>query len=290
MNLPKKSNKLLIVLAVLVAAIIIGLLIRPGIIKRLAETKLDNLVRTEVVTSSKYVLHYSISGDKWNRISMLLSDDFDKLSLVEQWNELKVMMDKYDYPRLTILHDYYPNFLDNATINILPEIMAFTSDNNYVFSSTYYLEVNGNLYSPEEFGYSDSGSSTSTTPSGNELDTLMQENGVTLTARDVQYNMPNNIEKLFGLEGTGELCDYYNWGYDDSIKGDYFCVRIAPPGGTLREDWYIYFNRTSFDKVYQDLLEGDIYIYLLAKIDQQYYDVHQGNQARAVSVRWRSLK
>ena len=108
---------------------------------------------------------------------------------------------------------------------------------------------------------------------------------VTLTAKEVQYDMSNNVDKEFILAGTGDLCDYYNWGYDRSIERSYFCVKVTPSGG-YSESWYIYFHRTSFTSVYQDLLRGEKYMTIIAKIDSAFYERNQERMASAKIVEW----
>jgi hypothetical protein len=117
------------------------------------------------------------------------------------------------------------------------------------------------------------------------LHEIMQQRNVTLTAKEVQYDMANNLDKEFGLSGDGEICDYYNWGYDDSIKDKYFCVEVTPSGG-LRERWYIYFSRENASKLYQDLLKGNVQIFLTAKIQGNLYDENQGNMATGIYAEW----
>ena len=55
----------------------------------------------------------------------------------------------------------------------------------------------------------------------------MQENGITLTAKDVQYDMQNNLDQNFAILGTGELDTYYNYGFAD-VESEYFSVDITP--------------------------------------------------------------
>lgn len=114
---------------------------------------------------------------------------------------------------------------------------------------------------------------------------FMANYGVTLTAKQVQYDMTNNVGKQFGLSGTAELCDYYNWGYNESIESVAFCVHITPDGGYL-ESWYIYFFRNDFYRLYQHLLEGDVYVFVIAIIEPGLYNKNQGNMASANYVEW----
>ncbi len=113
----------------------------------------------------------------------------------------------------------------------------------------------------------------------------MREKGVILTARQVQYDMANNIGNEFGLTGEAKLCDYYNWGYDVSIKNRYFCVDVIPSGGYL-EKWYIYFGRDSGSKLYQALLESNVQIFLIARINPLWYEENQENMATGSYAAW----
>lgn len=117
------------------------------------------------------------------------------------------------------------------------------------------------------------------------LHEIMQQNAVTLTAKEVQYNMSNNVGKEFGLSGEGRLCDYYNWGYDKSIESRYFCVEVTPSGGYL-ERWYVYFGRNKAAGLYQDLLHGSVQIFLIAEVEKGLYEENQGNMATGLYVEW----
>lgn len=121
-------------------------------------------------------------------------------------------------------------------------------------------------------------------PNGH-LHEIMAKNGVTLTAREVQYNMSNNVGKEFGLSGMGELCDYYNWGYDKSIEPNYFCIEVTPSGGYL-EKWYIYFDRSNNATLYQDMLHGKVQIFLIAEISRNLYEKNQEPMATGLYAEW----
>lgn len=118
------------------------------------------------------------------------------------------------------------------------------------------------------------------------LDEIMKEKGVTLTAREVQYDMANKVGQDFGLSGEAELCDYYNWGYDDSIKSKYFCMEVTPDGG-YAERWYIYFDRENASKLYNDLISGKtVMVFIIARIDPSRYEENQGNMATGRFGSW----
>jgi len=102
--------------------------------------------------------------------------------------------------------------------------------------------------------------------------------GVTKTADEVQYNMPNNLDEVFYLEGELELCDYYNYGYTNET--DYFCGRLTPTDGNYSNSWYLYFQRNSFKGVYNILLNGSTNdILIAAKVIGRVYESGQGNMA-----------
>ncbi len=147
------SRKSIIIIAVLVLIVVIaGFIIQSLITSQQMSTDLNNLVNNEVVPSSKYIMSYSIGGEYGSILQLRLSDDFDNLSLQLQWSELKMIMDKYDAPRSEIAGKYYPNYLDNASVNILSDILANTSKNKYEFSSTFAITVNGDVHLSDEFG------------------------------------------------------------------------------------------------------------------------------------------
>ena len=103
------------------------------------------------------------------------------------------------------------------------------------------------------------------------LEDMMDKYNTSLDGRDIQYDMDNNINEYFGLEGTAELCDYYNWGYDDSLESTYFCMEVSPNGGSYSDHWYwyLYANRQTFDELYKDLQTGEVDIQLIAQIEME---------------------
>ncbi|MGS2777464.1 hypothetical protein ACVBAX_08795 [Robertmurraya sp. GLU-23] len=100
---------------------------------------------------------------------------------------------------------------------------------------------------------------------------------ISVTADEVQYNMPNNLDKEFYLEGTIELCDYYNYGF--TYEEDYFCGQLTPFDGGYSDSWYLYFDRDSFDGVYDLLLERNIDLRVSAEIPEYMYEKGQGKMA-----------
>lgn len=165
---PNKSKKIFWAIVTLILAIFIFvLLVRKQNLLSQGEqvllSQIDGVVKNEILPLSKYDLEYSLSGTYQNTINFTFSDDFDKLSLKEQWQELKKLMDKYDDLRSELLSDYSIKYdVDVYTsVDVLPDFIVSTTKNKYEFSSIYNLRVNGEVHRPEDFGYTDAFDSTS---------------------------------------------------------------------------------------------------------------------------------
>lgn len=110
-----------------------------------------------------------------------------------------------------------------------------------------------------------------------EDEKFMEEYNISLNGKEVQFNLTNNLNKEFYLNGNVELCDYYNYGYTNEKA--YFCGQLTPVDGGYSDSWYLYFHRDSFDNVYQALLEGNLNMQISAKIPSKVYERGQGNMA-----------
>lgn len=108
-------------------------------------------------------------------------------------------------------------------------------------------------------------------------DEFLKATGVTLTGKEVQFDLANNLDKEFYLDGQVELCDYYNYGYTNEAK--FFCAQLTPTDGKYSDSWYLYFHRDSFDKEYQNLLNGNANMKVIAQIPSKSYKLGQGNMA-----------
>lgn len=115
------------------------------------------------------------------------------------------------------------------------------------------------------------------------LKSLGEEVGVSLTAKEVQYDIYNNLDKKFYISGTIELSDYYNYGYTNSK--DLFSTLIIPHGGSYSDGWYIYFDRKTGSNLYEQLLLGSVEIEVIAMAKSQAYKNGQGKMARAYVIR-----
>lgn len=103
-----------------------------------------------------------------------------------------------------------------------------------------------------------------------------------LKARDVQFDMGNNLDKNFIVEGTAFLDDYYNYGFGNEIEDKYFCARVNPDDGS--DSWYLYFERKSFKELFEALKSGGIHITATAMIPSYMYVEGQGNMAKVGKV------
>lgn len=106
-----------------------------------------------------------------------------------------------------------------------------------------------------------------------------------LKAKDVQYDMKNNLDKDFVVEGTATINDYYNYGFGSDIEAKYFCARVIPDDGS--DSWYLYFHRDSFKDLFESLKSKDIHVTTVSKIPSYRYEEGQGNMAEVQKVNWR---
>lgn len=107
-----------------------------------------------------------------------------------------------------------------------------------------------------------------------------------LTSIDVQYDMQNNLDEFFYLNGIAELDDYYNYGFNNDIEDEYFCVQIMPEGKTYADAWYIYFDRDRKNNLYEQLKKGKVAVKTNCIIPSDMYEKGQGNMALGVSASW----
>ncbi|MGG4265445.1 membrane lipoprotein lipid attachment site-containing protein [Peribacillus simplex] len=115
----------------------------------------------------------------------------------------------------------------------------------------------------------------------NDIETFKKLAEVTRSANEVQYNMPNNLDEVFYIEGQLEICDYYNYGFTNETN--YFCGRLTPTDGGYSNSWYLYFHRKSFENVYNILMNNPISdIKIAAKVPSSSYQSGQGNMASVV--------
>lgn len=112
----------------------------------------------------------------------------------------------------------------------------------------------------------------------NPVQKYMDERAITLTGKDVQYDMANNLDEKFVIDGRAELNDYYNYCFDD-IEKDYFCVEVTPTGGSYSDRWYLYFNRDSFKELFEKLKQGEHHIIATCIIPKNRYENGMDNMA-----------
>lgn len=105
-----------------------------------------------------------------------------------------------------------------------------------------------------------------------------------LKAKDVQFDMANNLDKDFALDGIARLDDYYNYGFGPELESDYFCARITPDDGS--DDWYAYFHRGSFEDLFEALKSNDVYVNTTSIIPKWRFEEGQDNMAMVQSAKW----
>lgn len=115
--------------------------------------ELRNIVKNEILPISEHIISYSIKGHYGNILNLELSNGFDNLSLYQQWQELKKIMDIYDEARWSIVYKNKPEIFDDVDTSFLPDIVANTSNNKYEFDSINVITVNREVYLEEQILY-----------------------------------------------------------------------------------------------------------------------------------------
>lgn len=119
------------------------------------------------------------------------------------------------------------------------------------------------------------------------VEQVMHEHGATMYAKEVEFDMANNLDKKFFIQGIAQLSNYYNYGYSNKYRDRYFCIRVSPKFDTAVNDWYLYCSRDYSSKLYDALLsEGTLYIYAICFISSLDYVEGQDNQAKILSAYW----
>ena len=127
---------------------------------------------------------------------------------------------------------------------------------------------------------------SSKTVSAKRLESYMKENNISLTATEVQYNITNNLDKEFAMEGTATLSTYYNYGFSNIEEKD-FVVKLRPTGGSYNDEWYLYLHRQSFEQLFDKLMNNNsVYMITTVRIPSSIYKEGQGNMAEVRSARW----
>jgi len=115
------------------------------------------------------------------------------------------------------------------------------------------------------------------------IDVYMTKNNITLKAKDVQFDMVNNLDKNFGIEGIASLGDYYNYGFTDNKNT--FCIKVNTDN-TETNSWYLYCDRNSFTELYNILKEKNSYIVATCNISKNEYKTGQGNMAEVTNIEY----
>ena len=124
-------------------------------------------------------------------------------------------------------------------------------------------------------------------PDATVFQDFMVEKDVTLTAKDVQYDMINTLDQSFAIEGNAILSDYYNYGFKESMSKLIFVIRVTPTSKDYSDSWYLYCDRESFVNLFDELKEqGEINIFAKCLIPKALYQENQGNMALVESISW----
>lgn len=169
------------------------------------------------------------------------------------------------------------SYIKNGESEALKLVNKFYPNDKYAQDSWVSFFV---LQELDESGKNTSNINSST------YEQIKKDNNINLDAKDVQYDMVNNLDKSFALHGTAELDDYYNYGFDDDMEADYFCIRVRPIGGSYSDEWYIYLHRSSFKELYDKLKVDKKEVILQCKIPKYRYEKNMNNMAICESAWW----
>lgn len=115
---------------------------------------------------------------------------------------------------------------------------------------------------------------------------IMEEKNIQLKARDVQFDMQNNLDQKFAIMGNASLDTYYNYGFSN-LEQSHFAVSVEDEGAGYADRWVLYFDRSKFSNLYETLKKGDTYIAAAAVIPKAQYE--DGQDALALGVEFEIL-
>ncbi|WP_404321821.1 hypothetical protein LG298_15160 [Cytobacillus firmus] len=115
---------------------------------------------------------------------------------------------------------------------------------------------------------------------------FMEEKNIQLKARDVQFDMQNNLDQKFAIMGNASLDTYYNYGFSN-LEQSHFAVSVEDEGAGYADRWVLYFDRSKFSNLYETLKKGDTYIAAAAVIPKAQYE--DGQDALALGIEFELL-
>jgi len=117
-----------------------------------------------------------------------------------------------------------------------------------------------------------------------DVEQFMKDYDIKLTAKDVQFDLVNNLDNKFVLQGYAELDNYYNYGFS-SWEDEYFCIRVTSTDKDYSDQWYLYCSRNGLSDIYNKLKnEGKVNIIADCFIPKANYENNQGNLAVMIAV------
>lgn len=112
----------------------------------------------------------------------------------------------------------------------------------------------------------------------------MEKGNIKLTSKDVQYDIQNNLDKDFVINGMAKISNYYNYGFTN--EKTFFNVSVQPDGGELTEQWNLYFSREKNSELFDILKKGEVYIIAQGNVPSKSYQKGQRNMAVAGNAIW----
>ena len=247
------------------------------------ETILTEKLSTEIDPASIYLLYFSTpydAADDENRCNatILFMPPITSENYVAHINYIfKSIYDTITQSHYSI-QDIRIDIRENDVDVLEIRSSSFTSATVYYPLEDPLTRTTDKLYIDIENIESD--------PTKSTFDLYVEENRIKLSCTDVQYNMSNTLDNKFILKGVASLSSYYNYGFDDSIEPNYFCIMVTPSGGSFSDRWYIYCERDVFRDFYSDLKAKDRYIETVCYIPSSYYEAGQGNMAMLQYICW----
>ena len=117
------------------------------------------------------------------------------------------------------------------------------------------------------------------------IDDVKTASGVDLDWRDVEYNIPNNLDTEFVIVGEASLSNYFNYGYSH-LEEEFFNITMETPESKFSERWHLYLHREDWNDLFEYLKEGDAFIGVTASMESDLYTDRQGRMALVYGASW----
>ena len=196
------------------------------------KSALESYLNNEVLKDIKYYKSYTLSGDCYNILNLVFSNDFDSIFPKEQYNILHDIMQKYESQRESLFYQ-----LTKKGIPGLSNIYVYTSNDSnkkYEYSSVdSFTDKNGELYLDFEM------SDNKPTYDSNDQDIIYEsisgsDNGYkwNQTSYDAQVNLCKDISSRIGGHDWNYYYDAINEFYN-SNDANILNTKIAEVAGMV---------------------------------------------------------